>query len=206
MTKVKMNCKALESFGEDLKKLQADDVDKFFIDAAKELAARLLAKVIPRTPVGDKPKFGEAKKSVKVKGKSGKNQAFLSREGAILQEHWSGYVGGTLRRGWTASTEKEAQSGGSGNSVSFAQSLKVEKVGSRYQITVTNPVSYASYVEYGHRQTPGRYVPALGKKLKSGWVNGQFMLTISAAEIEMEAPVILQNKLEAFLRGIANAK
>ena len=29
-------------------------------------------------------------------------------------------------------------------------------------------MEYASYVEYGHRQEPGRYVPALGKRLKNG--------------------------------------
>ena len=39
-----------------LQKLQSIDLNKFCEDASKELAARLLALVIPRTPVGDYPK------------------------------------------------------------------------------------------------------------------------------------------------------
>lgn len=31
-------------------------------------------------------------------------------------------------------------------------------------------VEYAPYVEMGHTQTPGRYVPALGKRLVRDWV------------------------------------
>ena len=57
---------------------------------------------------------------------------------------------------------------------------------------VINQTEYAMYVEYGHRQTPGRYVPALGKKLKEGWVPGKFMLTISAEEIQRKSPQIIE--------------
>lgn len=32
---------------------------------------------------------------------------------------------------------------------------------------------YAPHVEYGHRQAPGRYVPAIGKRLKASYVPGQ---------------------------------
>ena len=32
-------------------------------------------------------------------------------------------------------------------------------------------VKYAPYVEFGHHQEPGRYVPAIGKRLKVSWVN-----------------------------------
>lgn len=31
-------------------------------------------------------------------------------------------------------------------------------------------VSYAPFVEYGHRQTPGRFVPAIGARLITDWV------------------------------------
>lgn len=44
-----------KQFEEVNKKLQAADVDKFCRIVAKELAARLLAQVIKRTPVGDYP-------------------------------------------------------------------------------------------------------------------------------------------------------
>ena len=34
-------------------------------------------------------------------------------------------------------------------------------------------VEYAPYVELGHSQEPGRYVPAIGKRLVAAWVNGK---------------------------------
>ena len=86
----------------------------------------------------------------------------------------------------------------------FARSLKVEKSGNTYTITVADDVPYASYVEFGHRQTPGRYVPAIGKRLKEGFVPGKHMLEISEQELEALAPKILQDKLEKFLKGVFN--
>lgn len=68
----------------------------------------------------------------------------------------------------------------------------ITKQGFNYTIMVINQTEYAMYVEYGHRQTPGRYVPALGKKLKEGWVPGKFMLTISAEEIQRKSPQIIE--------------
>lgn len=42
--------------------------------------------------------------------------------------------------------------------------------------TIYNNVKYAAHVEYGHRQTLGRYVPAIGKRLKKDFVPGKKML------------------------------
>ena len=116
----------LRELQERLQKLQSIDLNKFCEDASKELAARLLALVIPRTPVGDYPKE-------------------------------TGKEGGTLRRGW-----------------------------------------------FGHRQTPGRFVPAIGKRLKSGWVNGQYFLTLSEDDLERIAPAVLQKRLDKLLREVFN--
>lgn len=44
------------------------------------------------------------------------------------------------------------------------------------EVTLYNNVEYARLVNDGHRQTPGRYVPALGKRLKAETVPGQHML------------------------------
>lgn len=41
---------------------------------------------------------------------------------------------------------------------------------------VYNNTEYAAHVEYGHRQQVGRYVPAIGKRLKKGFVPGRKML------------------------------
>ena len=69
-------------------------------------------------------------------------------------------------------------------------------------IEIVNPVEYASYVEFGHRQEPGRFVPAIGKKLKKGWVEGKKMLSVSEEEIRTEAPAILEQKLKKRLREL----
>lgn len=154
-----------KEFNNRLKKDQKQ-WDKFVDDCAKELAARLLAKVIKRTPVGKYPP------------KSGK-------------------VGGTLRRGWTA------QAGGSGAEglktrgvKQYVDTLMVHHFGGIYVIEIINPIEYASYVEFGHRQEPGRFVPAIGKRLVKGWVEGKFFLTISEKDIQAKAPQILENRIK----------
>lgn len=125
--------------------------DQFLESCAKELAARLLAKVIKRTPVGQ-------------------------------YEEESGKTGGTLRRGWTA--------GNNSNANSYANSLTITKQGNDFVIEIINPVEYASYVEFGHRT-----------RNHKGWVEGHFMLTISEEEIRKAAPRILEKKLQTYLKG-----
>ena len=138
---------------------------KFCEEASKELAARLLALVIPRTHIG-------------------------------VYDSESGKKGGTLRRGWTGGKNTGAKA--------YAQALPVQKAGNLYTITVINPVEYASYVEFGHRQTPGRFIPAIGKRLKNSWVEGQYMLTLSEDDLKTISPKVLQQKLDKYLREVFN--
>ena len=146
---------SLEKFVDKVETELGEDQVQLFLEAcAKELAARLLAKVIKRTPVGQYPER----------------------------------VGGTLRRGWTAEKQQDVKS--------YVESLTINQVGDKYTIEVVNPVEYASYVEFGHRQEPGRFVPAIGKRLKKSWVEGKFMLTISSQEVQEAAPAILEQKLK----------
>ena len=84
-------------------------------------------------------------------------------------------------------------------------SKNVTKQGTTYSIEIINPIEYASYVEYGHRQEVGRYVPAIGKKLVKPWVEGKFMLTISEVEVEALTPKLLQARLNKMLKGKMNA-
>ncbi len=102
--------------------MQKVDLNKFCEKASKELAARLLALVIPRTPVGQydgEPYMcsttGKSHISAKVDGKNC----------------------GTLRRGWTAGKEITPRA--------YVKSLPIEKSGNYYIIRVINPVKYASY-------------------------------------------------------------
>ena len=192
----KVDYKAILELRDTIEKnLTGKELQSFIDSCAKELAARLLAKVIKKTPVGKKPEL-QGEKTIKATGKGGKQKRFLTADAARLQQYWGGYQGGTLRRGWTGGKKVKAED--------YAQGLKVQHVGNTYVIEIVNPVEYASYVEYGHRQTPGRYVPALGKQLVQGWVKGKFMLTVSEEEIRRDAPRVLENKLKKKLGDIFN--
>ena len=45
--------------------------------------------------------------------------------------------------------------------------------GSQVTLLVGTNVEYAPYVELGHKQQPGRYVPKIGKRLVRSWVPGK---------------------------------
>lgn len=190
------NLGGLKKLQEKLNKVQQSDMDAFLTACAKELAARLLREVIRATPVGDYSTEVEvtAKKDSKYHKKG---------ETYTKRVNKTGKTGGTLRRGWTSKTHKEAENGsGTPNAAmaaAYAESLQINHIGKMLQIEIINPVEYASYVEYGHRQEPGRYVPELGKRLKKGWVQGQFMLTVSEQEIQDIAPKVLTSKIKKFL-------
>lgn len=190
-----------DAFLDRIKNLRKQQAEAFFQLAAKTMAARLLALVIPRTPVG-KGTF----EMVPKMGKDGSPELYkrntkYGKKGTAKMKRQTVTAGGTLRRGWTAKTHAAAQSGRAGDAVTYAFSLDVNKIGNQYQIEVINPVEYASYVEYGHRQTPGRFVPAIGKRLKASWVEGKFFLTISEQELQAIAPTVLAAELEEFLKG-----
>lgn len=147
----------LKKLQKQLNKIKDGNVDVFVEGCAKELAARLLAKVIKRTPVGD---YSET----------------------------SGKKGGTLRRGWTSKTHEEAESGKKTSAKTYVDSLTIHHYGGFLVIEIVNPVEYASYVEFGHRTANHK-----------GWVQGQFMLTISEQEIQTIAPKVLETKIKKYL-------
>lgn len=184
----KVDFRELREFQKQIQtQLSGQQLDLFMESCSKALARRLLERVIYLTPTGHPPKL-QGGKTYKVKGKSGKTRSFLSADAARIQQYWSGYEGGTLKRGWTGGRDEDPEA--------YANSLNVQHSGRTYTINITNNVEYASYVEFGHRQMVGRYVPALGKKLKQGWVNGKFMLTKSEDALRKEAPKALERKLK----------
>lgn len=140
-SKIKVQFDGLKEFQKIIEEMEKEK-DQLMIDTIKELAARLLRKVIKRTPSDT----------------------------------------GNLRRNWTVSD--------------------VRKNGSNYEIEVSNSTEYASYVEFGHRQTPGRFVPAIGKRLKKSWVKGKFMLTISEDELKRQAPAVIEKKITEWLKKL----
>lgn len=50
---------------------------------------------------------------------------------------------------------------------------ETEDGGSQVIVAVGTNVEYGPYVELGHSQEPGRYVPAIGKRLVRSWVPGR---------------------------------
>lgn len=141
-----VNFKDLKAFQKRLKNLEKTGADKFCEDTIRELANRMLAKVIKRTPA----------------------------------------VSGELRRNWRIG--------------------EITKRGNLYEIEVINSTEYAPYVEFGHRQEVGQFVPELGKRLKKPWIEGRFMMTISEQELDKDKEKIIEKRLMQFLGGVIDGK
>ncbi len=172
----------LKKLQKQLNKIKDGDVDAFVEECAKELAARLLAKVIKRTPVGDYSK--EIEVTAKRDGKKHKKGETYKKK-----VNPSGKKGGTLRRGWTSQSPGSGSEGLKTNGAKeYVDSLKINHYGGFLVIEIVNPVEYASYVEFGHRTASHK-----------GWVQGHFMLTMSEQEIQEIAPRVLEAKIKKFL-------
>lgn len=88
--------------------------------------------------------------------------------------------------------------------------------GGVWQADVSNNTEYAPYVEFGHRQTPGRFIPGYwesdrfvydpnsptGMTLRRPWVEGRHMLANSVAQVEGEVPGYVQRIVEEYLREV----
>lgn len=172
--------KELEAFRAKLEKLRDEEMAAFDESALRKLAAKLLELVINITPVGENT-----------------YENVNGRERVVRN-------GGTLRRGWTAETHEDAERDNGAPSASeisaYLDGVQITRKGNEFEIEIVNPVEYAAYVEYGHRQTPGRYVPAIGKRLVAGFVEGQRMLKKSLETLETNALSIVQADLEKFLK------
>ncbi|MDE7202422.1 MAG: HK97 gp10 family phage protein [Lachnospiraceae bacterium] len=178
----KFSATDMKKLQKQLNKIKEADADAFVEECARELAARLLAKVIKRTPVGDYSKEIEV-----TAEKDSKNH----KKGDTYKKRVNpdGKVGGTLRRGWTA---QRSGSGAEGLHTSgarqYVDTLRIHHYGGFLIIEIENPVEYASYVEYGHRTASHK-----------GWVPGRFMLKMSEQEIQEIAPKVLENKIKKYL-------
>lgn len=88
----KVDIQGLKKFQEELKKLQ--DPDVFLQSCAKELAARLLAKVVKRTPVGDYTKESGMKGGTLRRGWTGQKRSSASQyaDSLVIQHVGDNYV------------------------------------------------------------------------------------------------------------------
>ncbi len=138
----KFDIKGMKELQKQLENLQ-EKQGEFLESCAKELAARLLAKVIRRTPVGDYSK----EITVVAKRNSKKHKKGEEYKKKINP---SGKKGGTLRKGWKAG--------------------EIRKEGNVYKVEISNNVEYAPYVEYGHRTpshrgwVPGKFMLTISEQ------------------------------------------
>ena len=66
-------------------------------------------------------------------------------------------------------------------------------------VKVQNTASYASYVNDGHRQQPGRFIPVLGKRLTKSFVKGLHMQEKAEAATRRASDTIMKNALDDYL-------
>lgn len=122
----------LRKYADKLEKLTDADINDLCVKCSRQLAARLLALVIPRTPVGNYP-------------------ASSGKKGGTLRRGWT-----------SSTHNRAQASNDSGDAVvkaaTWAENLRVHKSGNLYTIEIKNPVKYASYVEFGHRTKSGGWV------------------------------------------------
>ena len=128
------NCQfdQLKEYADKLEKLTDADINDLCVKCSRQLAARLLALVIPRTPVGNYP-------------------ASSGKKGGTLRRGWTS---STYNRAQAANDSGDAAV----KATTWAKNLRVHKSGNLYTIEIKNPVEYASYVEFGHRTKSGGWV------------------------------------------------
>lgn len=108
--------------------------------------------------------------------------------------------GGNLRRSYQVGSTYQNETGDAimhrtSDNVSLVKVVAVEKQGTRCNIYVYNPVEYATYVEHGHKTRKN-------KEGKQRWVEGQFMLTIAANQVDGMTTQIVQRRLNKILKEL----
>lgn len=101
-------------------------------------------------------------------------------------------------------------------------SYVLEKVDGGYNVTLVNRAIYALWVNDGHKQRPGRFIPGYwegkhfrydpnadgGMVLKKSWVQGRFFVEKSILQVENSAVIekILHKQLKKWFRWCLNGK
>ena len=119
-----------------MKKMQ--DPEEFMKDCAKELAARLLAKVVKRTPTGEYDKPVD----------------FTTKEGVHVHfEPHTGKKGGTLKRGWTTAQDLTVRKEGSNYIVEIINPVEYASY-----------VEYGHRTANGRGWVPGKFMMTISEQ------------------------------------------
>ena len=77
-----------------------------------------------------------------------------------------------------------------------------DKKGLKFEMDLANKLEYAEHVEYGHRQEPGRFVPAIGKRLKADFVPGSYMLRDGTRRLEESLKPAVQKEVRKAIESL----
>ncbi|MBZ2387783.1 HK97 gp10 family phage protein [Anaerococcus murdochii] len=77
-----------------------------------------------------------------------------------------------------------------------------DKKGLKFEMDLANNLEYAEHVEYGHRQEPGRFVPAIGKRLKADFVPGSYMLRDGTRRLEDSLKPAVQKEVRKAIESL----
>lgn len=192
MADVKLNVDQWKKFAEAV----AVSTDPKRIDEAKSNAVRLMAAAYLRAAIKETPKgmsgtveIGGEKKRLK---KVDKDKTWKAGE---VDARYVSLGEGDKKRVIHINSEHMQRSWDAG---------KIEKTSRAHRIAITNSASYASFVNDGHRQTPGRFVPILGKRLAANFVEGQHMAEKAQAYTESKAGAIIRRQTAELLKELKN--
>lgn len=73
---------------------------------------------------------------------------------------------------------------------------RIEILNKAYKVRIGSALPYAQAVEEGHFQEVGRYVPAIGKKLKKAFVPGKHMISNSIEIYQKELQKSIQHRIK----------
>ena len=73
---------------------------------------------------------------------------------------------------------------------------EVELNGNEYSMTIGSSLEYVKYAEEGHKQEVGKYVPAIGKKLKKEFVPGNHVIKDSVDLYQSKLIKRIQERVE----------
>ena len=77
-----------------------------------------------------------------------------------------------------------------------------DKKGLKFEMDLANNLEYVEFVEYGHRQEPGRFVPAIGKRLVADYVPGSYMLRDGTRRLEETLKPAVQKEVRKAIESL----
>ncbi len=125
-------------------------LEQFRRECVAEIAMDVLKRTIKITPTADTIRM-----DVALKDENGDNVRYKkgAKKGKIKTKKEVIHTGGTLKRGWIAKTqadaeEKKKEKPTAEEITDYAYKLRISRSGDTYIAWIINPIEYASYVEY----------------------------------------------------------